>query len=220
MGQLQQGRDRHIGPGVEGRMGILRSEQLLIIFKGPLFEPAEHGVRNPGLMPGRDPQDFPGLDSKGWGLFPNGVITCINMPMCANGFSINNAVNWTNFWNLNASADEMAMSIQNGVEGRRRFLGRLIIPVRLDMSGIQFVPDPSIWLVSVPLSDSQSVKASSVGRLVPWPAPTPDVERLLNMNFALRSGPEFAGREDAPWPAKRSPTGSTTQAKRECQLKL
>lgn len=207
-GQIEQGRLRQIGAGKSGSLGITDGDRALLIFKDPLFDPNLHQIRNKETVPGWGAGSFAGLDSFGWGVHPTGVVDCVNMPMCTHGFGTSGSINFTNFWRLEASEQEVFLVNRKQPDGYRMFLDRMIVQVRLDASSVQMIPDPTVWVVAVPRAGSEtSVPAGTTGRLVLRSAPTPETEKIRFGTYSLRDvNIEFTGTgRNQGWPTNKSP---------------
>jgi len=170
-----------------------RSYALLPIFDGVQFKPEDHKVHSWFRYPGAE--GFPGLDNLGWGTSPNGIVTCINIPMCSR-FNAESSRDWSTLWSLEATADEVLMEAKNPVRAHYLFLKRLIVPVRV--GDLKFIPDSEMWEVGVPLDLSpETVRQGVSGGLVLRPTLS---EKVLNAQQST-----FIPRK--PWPAfKAAPT--------------
>ena len=206
-GQIEQGRTRQDGPGVYGNLGTVSREVTLIIFKDPLFKSPDFGVRNKSMVPGYNPSDFVGLDGLGWGVHPDGSINVIDQNQCHNGFGTSTPnIGWSTLWNLEANQEEFQRAQRGFKEGYKIFLDRMIKSVKVSMAGVQTIPDPRLWLVSVSQDNAEALGDTAVGKLVPWSSPTPQIEELRRSTFSLRPvNIEFNGPENQQWPKNRSP---------------
>lgn len=206
-GQLEKGRIRQLGPGQAGDLGTVSRERSLIIFRDPLFSSADHGVRNKEFIPGRNPTDFVGLDSLGWGIHPNGEVNVVDPNECRNGFGIKTEnICWATLWKLERNEEENRNAQGSLKDGYRMFLDRMIKTVSLSKTDVQMIPDPRIWMVAVNQKNTEALGPNVVGKLIPWPRFTPDGDRLRKSTFELRDvNVEFQGREDQKWPRGRSP---------------
>jgi hypothetical protein len=133
----------------------------LPIFGAPLFQPEDHGIPNWIQIPGHRMGRFSGEDQLGWGTHHIGLVDCINIPMCDH-FSLKQPQNWHVLWDLEATHKEKLATKYRKQEGHFLLLKRLIVRVRLDPTGVRFIPDPEIWNIYVPLDRSQTVVRDGV----------------------------------------------------------
>jgi hypothetical protein len=160
MGELANARRSAEGPKRSG-IDSATSGVALPIFGSPSFLPEDHGVPNWIIIPGHSPGRFDGEDALGWGTHHIGLVDCINIPMC-NHFSLKQPQNWATLWDLEATAQEKLAAKFRRQDGHLMLLKRLIVRVRLDPSGIRFIPRPELWNIYVPLDRSQTVVRDGV----------------------------------------------------------
>ena len=185
MGMLEKMRSSHIGPK-RSVIDMSAGPVSLPIFKGPVFDPTEHRVRNWVSVPGE--YGFPGLDHYGWGLHPNGMIDCINLPACQ---SFDGSIrDWGTLWSMEATGFEMLVSQADPAAARVKLLKRLIVRVLLNPSMMTFIPDPKKWDVQVvPALGYTSLPNGISGSLVLQRMPTKDNESTRLRGYADRGGP-------------------------------
>lgn len=136
------------------------------IFSAPLFDPAVHRIPNWITIPGHKPGTFDGEDALGWGVHPIGLVSCINIPMCEQ-FDLEVNHSFGRLWELESTAKERAIATENKQKGYRLLLKRLIVRVGIDFTSIQFIPDPEVWNIYVPLDlTPTSVQEGVMGKLV------------------------------------------------------
>lgn len=138
----------------------------LPIFSGPSFDPREHRIPCWLTISGHKPGTFDGEDQLGWGVHPIGLVDCINIPMCQL-FSLKSPQDFGTLWSTEASSSERVASKYRPQDGYLQMMKRLIVHVRLDFTAIQFIPDPQVWNVYVPLDLSPTcVRSGQTGRLI------------------------------------------------------
>jgi hypothetical protein len=206
-GEIQTGSVRQVGPGKTGNLGIGSEKKNLIIFREPLFDNVEFRVKNDGLIPGRNPNEFVGLDSYGWGVHPDGTVNVVDATECRNGFGTKTpGIGLQALWALEANAVDIERAQNNLEDGYKRFLKRMIKSVTLSKTAVTLIPDPRIWLIQVTLERGQSIGPTLVGTLVPWPRPIKQVEETRLSTYELRPTKiEFKDQRDKRWPRTTSP---------------
>jgi hypothetical protein len=187
MGENLKRQTRHVGPGKRSDLESSAGVIALPIFMAPAFDGAEHRVYNWARLVDEE-AGFHGVDNYGWGLESNGVITCVNLPMCQS-FSLRSLQNWATLWQLEATARETMVAKQNLVPAHTNLLRRLIVRVQLDMTGYRFIPDPEVWAVEVPLSSQTSVRSGTVGKLVLKSGVKPEVDKERRHLYQARANP-------------------------------
>lgn len=139
----------------------------LPIFMGPAFDPNVHRIPCWLTIVGHKPGTFDGEDRLGWGVHPIGLVDCINIPICRQ-FNLKSPQSFSTLWDMEATAQERVATKYRPQDGYLKMMKRLIVHVRLDFTAIQFIPDPEVWNIYVPLDlTPTSVRSGQVGRLVP-----------------------------------------------------
>lgn len=165
---------------------ISTAEVSLPIFMGPVFDPLAHRVQNWVTLPGE--RGFPGLDAYGWGLHPNGMIDCINLPGCKSFDGSEQT--WEELWRSENLLDENLASQGSKTDGHTLLLRRCIVRVLLNPLDPGFCPDPKLWEVRVPFGLSQAtIPNGSPGRLVLKNQVSKGAESNRLSKFTERDGP-------------------------------
>jgi hypothetical protein len=186
-GELAKMQKRGQGAKGEVPLGGQLQKLVLPIFRSPIF--IGHGALNPYFVPGLARGGFPGEDEYGWGTHPNGLVDCINLQACTNGFSLMAEQNWPTLWDYERRDDH---------EPVVQFLERLIIPIRLDPSSVKRIPNPETWNVEVQL-DSGLLKPGALGKLTLKARPTEGTEAVHSTFYSARKiFPDFT-KGSQPW---------------------
>jgi len=198
-GMLKQAQVSHLGPEKKAQHGMHGEEIVVPIFRCPVFDPVEHGVRNWNILPGQKLGSFPGEDSMGWGLHRNGTIDIVNVRI---GKLLDTKISsWSDIVNSAGIATDLEYLEANpGLKTllHQKLLRRIIVQVRLELSDIQRIPDPREWEVVV-VSNSNSIRGGSTGKLRLKTVFSEGTEEQRYSAFALREPKPNFNKGAGPW---------------------
>jgi hypothetical protein len=154
-----------------------------MIFKAPLFE--GHGVRNWASSP--TGADFTGTDTYGFGMHDKGVIDCVNV--CDRTTPYTQGIDFLTLWANEHNLKEGAMLEHDILEAYTAFLHRMIVRIRIPVTNVQFIPDPTVWLVRVQIEQGHIALHGTIGALVLRDDANKGVVNITNRRFKTRTGP-------------------------------